>query len=84
MKKIHAIIISLGLALPAVAQQKFELGKPGDDNYRYLNEYEDLKEYINRDKYPNFRMGIATIVSDYLNNTTMYNLLMCPPLFLLE
>ena len=74
MKKIHAIIISLGLALPAVAQQKFELGKPGDDNYRYLDEYEDLKEYINRDKYPNFRMGIATVVSDYLNNTTMRNL----------
>ena len=43
MKKIHAIIISLRLALPAVAQQKFELGKPGDDNYRYLDEYEDLK-----------------------------------------
>ena len=63
MKKIHAIIISLGLALPAVAQQKFELGKPGDDNYRYLDEYEDLKEYINRDKYPNFRMGRKTLAS---------------------
>ena len=75
MKKINAIIIGLGLSLPGMAQQKFELGKPNDDNYRYLDEYADLKEYINRDKYPNFRMGIATIVSDYLNNTTMRNLI---------
>ena len=75
MKKINAIIIGLGLSLPSMAQQKFELGKPNDDNYRYLDEYADLKEYINRDKYPNFRMGIATIVSDYLNNTTMRNLI---------
>lgn len=75
MKKINAIIIGLGLSLPSMAQQKFELGKPNDDNYRYLDEYADLKEYINRDKYPNFRMGLATIVSDYLNNTTMRNLI---------
>ena len=75
MKKINAIIIGLGLSLPGMAQQKFELGKPNDDNYRYLDEYADLKEYINRDKYPNFRMGLATIVSDYLNNTTMRNLI---------
>ena len=75
MKKINAIIIGLGLSLPGMAQQKFELGKPNDDNYRYLDEYADLKEYINRDKYPNFRMGLATIVSDYLNNTTIRNLI---------
>lgn len=75
MKKINAIIIGLGLSLPSMAQQKFELGKPNDENYRYLDEYADLKEYINRDKYPNFRMGLATIVSDYLNNTTMRNLI---------
>lgn len=73
MEKFFALIFCLGMALHGMAQQNFELGKPNDSNYRYLDEYADLKEYIDRDKYPYFRMGIATIVSDYLNNTTVRN-----------
>ena len=53
MKKIYSIMIYLGLSVTGMAQQNFELGKPNDDNYRYLDEYAALKEYVNRDKYPN-------------------------------
>lgn len=73
MKKFFVFILCLGLPLFGMAQQNFERGKPNDSNYRYLDDYADLKEYINRDKYPHFRMGIATIVNDYLNNTTVRN-----------
>lgn len=78
MKKIYTLILCLGclwLSLPGMAQDNFEKGKPNDDNYRYLDDYADLKRYINRDKYPNFRMGLAIIVNDYLNNKTVYNCL---------
>lgn len=74
MKKLFTLIFWLGMASPGMAQYNFEKGKPNDDNYRYLDNYADLKEYIDRDKYPHFRMGIATIVNDYLNNTTMRQL----------
>ena len=57
-----------------MAQQKFELGKPNDDNYRYLDEYHALKEYIDYSKYPNFKLGVGTTVSDYLNNSLVKNL----------
>ena len=50
-----------------VAKEKFELGKPDDDNYRYLDEFKALKEYIDYAKYPNFKLGAGTTVNDYLN-----------------
>ena len=57
-----------------VAKEKFELGKPDDDNYRYLDEFKALKEYINYAKYPNFKLGAGTTVNDYLNNSLVRNL----------
>ena len=60
---------------PATAQESFELGKPNDDNYRYLDEYKALKEYIDYSKYPNFKLGAGTTVPDYLNNSTFRNLI---------
>ena len=50
-----------------VAKEKFELGKPDDDNYRYLDDFKALKEYIDYAKYPNFKLGAGTTVNDYLN-----------------
>ena len=50
-----------------VAKEKFELGKPDDDNYRYLDDFKALKEYIDYTKYPNFKLGAGTTVNDYLN-----------------
>ncbi|MBR3660125.1 MAG: endo-1,4-beta-xylanase [Bacteroidaceae bacterium] len=71
MKDLFFFIMALGLAVPAVAQKKFEQGKPNSDNYRYLDAYDNLKDYIDYTKYPNFKLGAGTTVNDYLNNTTV-------------
>ena len=60
MKKILMSVLVASLAVSAMAQEKFEQGKPNDDNYRYLDEYKGLKEYIDKTKYPNFKLGIGT------------------------
>ena len=62
------------MAVSAYAQEKFELGKPNDDNYRYLDNYLALKEYIDYSKYPNFKLGIGTTANDYIRNSTVKNL----------
>ena len=67
-------MFAVGLMSPANAQEKFEQGKPGNDAYRYLDDYKPLKEYIDYAKYPNFKLGIGTIVDDYLQKSTIYNL----------
>ena len=68
------MLLAAGFSTIAAAQEKFELGKPNDSNYRYLDEYKGLKEYIDYSKYPNFKLGAGTTVNDYLNNTTVKNL----------
>ena len=65
-------MFAASLATTALAQEKFELGKPNDDNYRYLDEYKALKEYIDHDKYPNFKLGIAT---ENLDNALVRNMI---------
>ena len=74
MKKLCLLLFAAALMTSAVAQSKFELGKPNDDNYRYLDDYLALKEYINHTAYPKFKLGIGTTVNDYLNNTLVKNL----------
>lgn len=74
MKKICMMIIAAGLSTMAAAQEKFEQGKPNNDNYRYLDEYQGLKNYIDYSKYPNFKLGAGTTVNDYLNNSLVKNL----------
>ena len=63
MKKIYLLMLTAGLSVSAMAQQKFEVGKPNNDNYRYLDEYHALKEYIDYSKYPNFKLGVGTTVN---------------------
>lgn len=75
MKKFYSIILGLSMVAPAAAQQKFEQGKPNKESYRYLDNYDHLKNYVDRAKYPTFRVALATIVSDYKNNTTWRNLI---------
>ena len=75
MRKLLLFIFAACLSASAVAQEKFELGKPNDDNYRYLDDYLALKEYINYTDYPNFKLGSGTTVSDYLNNSLFKNLI---------
>ena len=70
--KTLLVMFAVSLATTTLAQEKFELGKPNDDNYRYLDEYKALKDYINYDKYPNFKLGIAT---ENLDNTLVRNMI---------
>ena len=70
--KTLLVIVAASLATTAFAQEKFELGKPNDDNYRYLDEYKALKEYIDAEKYPNFKLGIAT---ENLDNALVKNMI---------
>ena len=70
--KTLLVMFAASLATTTLAQEKFELGKPNDDNYRYLDEYKALKEYIDHDKYPNFKLGIAT---ENLDNALVRNMI---------
>ena len=74
MKKFYLLFIAGCLSVSAMAQEHFELGKPNNDNYRYLDAYQGLKEYIDYSKYPNFKLGAGTTVSDYLKKTTVYKM----------
>jgi GH35 family endo-1,4-beta-xylanase len=67
-------MLTASLSMTAMAQEKFELGKPNDDNYRYLDGYAALKDYIDYSKYPNFKLGAGTTVDDYLKKTTVYKM----------
>ncbi len=67
-------MLSASLSVAAMAQEKYELGKPNNDNYRYLDEYQALKNYIDYSKYPNFKLGIGTTVNEYLNNSLVRNM----------
>ena len=76
MKRIYTIALGLMIGATAMAQSyNFEKGKTDDDNYRYLDSYAGLKEYVNRDKYPNFRMAIATGAADYVNKDNVRELI---------
>lgn len=64
--------LALSLVMASAQSLKnYEQGNPNDPNYDYLKEYAPLKNYIDYDKYPNFRLGGAIIVDDYLNNSTV-------------
>ena len=75
MKKLYLLMLVASLSTLAMAQEKFELGKPNNDDYRYLDEYLALKEYIDYSKYPNFKLGAGTTVNDYLNNSLVKNMI---------
>ncbi len=75
MKKLYLLLFTAVLSISAMAQENYELGKPNDDNYRYLDEYQALKEYIDYSKYPNFKLGVGTTVDRYLSNTMYKNLI---------
>ena len=74
LRKWCLILMTAGLTVSATAQEKYEQGKPNDDNYRYLDEYKALKEYIDYSKYPNFKLGAGTTVDDYLKKSTVYKM----------
>ena len=77
MKKLLMWVLAASLAIPAMAQtkEKFEQGKPNNDDYRYLDNYKALKEYIDTVNYPNFKLGAGTTVNDYLNKSLVKKLI---------
>lgn len=55
--------------------QSYEVGRPDkQEQYGYLDNYEPLKNYVDRSKYPNFKLGVGTTVSDYLKQELVYGL----------
>ena len=56
------------------AQENWQKGKPNNESYRYLDDYQGLKTYIDTEKYPNFKLGIGTTVSEYLRKGTVYKM----------
>ncbi|MDE6162925.1 MAG: endo-1,4-beta-xylanase, partial [Bacteroides sp.] len=53
----------------------FKTEKPESlKKYEYLNEYGDLKTYINRTAHPNFKLGTGVSVSDFLKQNLVYAL----------
>jgi GH35 family endo-1,4-beta-xylanase len=42
--------------------------------YEYLDSYSPLKTYIDKSKYPNFKLGTGVTVADYNNKTLTYRL----------
>lgn len=66
--RIITFILIACAALAVSAQKRYETGIPSDpEHYGYLKDYRPLKEYINTDKYPNFKLGGATIVDTYMS-----------------
>ena len=74
MRKLYILLFAVSLSTISLAQEKYELGKPNNENYRYLDEYHALKDYIDHTKYPNFKLGAGTTVNDYLNNSLVRNM----------
>lgn len=76
MKKILLTVMATLPVLFSTAQtlKNYEQGNPNDPNYDYLKDFAPLKNYIDYDLYPNFRLGIGTTVDEYLSNPTVAGL----------
>ena len=79
MKKT-IIISALGAIFMASCADEFNTNNYTVDRpakteaYAYLNDYQPLKNYVDRAKYPNFKLGIGTTVSDYMKKELVYSL----------
>lgn len=81
MKKLFKYA-SLGLAgfmLTACADNDiddFEVSKPQSViDYEYLDAYQSVKDYVNRDNTPGFTIGIAASANDYIAKGFLYRLI---------
>ena len=79
MKKT-IIISALGAMFMASCADEFNTNNYTVDRparteaYASLNDYQTLKNYVDRAKYPNFKLGIGTTASDYLKKELVYSL----------
>lgn len=70
------VILTAVAALPVLFAssqnlKNHEQGNPNDPKYDYLKDFAPLKNYIDFEKYPNFKLGIGTTVDKYLRNPTV-------------
>ena len=65
-----------GLASCAVDPlQEYKVEKPQSiEQYEYLNEYDVLKNYVNRTASPDFKLGAALAASDFTAHGQVYAL----------
>ncbi len=73
-KNLLLAAVMLLTATGTHAQKNYEMGNPNDPNYSYLKDYGPLKSYVDREKYPNFKLGVGTTVNNYLSNSTVKGL----------
>ena len=78
--KQSLIITALGAILMASCADEFNtnnysVDRPAEQEaYLYLNDYQPLKQYVDRAKYANFHLGIGTTATDYLKKELVYSL----------
>lgn len=76
MKK--TILTLLGAFAPlfvsAQTLENYRQGDPGNPGHAYLKEYAPLRNYIDRGRFPDFRLGVGTTVSQYLSDATFAGL----------
>lgn len=77
MKK-QLIFTALGAMLLASCadtwDRVYEGGDPQKEGYEYLADYDPLKEYVDRSKYPNFKVALAIEANDYNKQELVYAL----------
>lgn len=72
MKLKFLLLAFVACGTMTVVAQNYMTGNPANEtNYGYLKGYLPLKQYINYDKYPHFKLGLAVGGNDYLNNSTV-------------
>ena len=71
--KLRFILLALAAyGTMTLSAQNYTTGIPTNPaEYGYLKDYKPLKEYIDYNKYPNFKLGLAVGGNDYLNNSTV-------------
>lgn len=71
-------IVALGLSMESCVDDavlEYSVQKPESiARYEYLNAYDVLKSYVDRAKYPNFKLGTGITVSDFNNKGVVYEL----------
>lgn len=69
-------VLALGLVMGSCVDDAilpYAVEKPESlAQYEYLKDYDVLKSYIDRTKYPNFKLGLAAAVSDFVQRGVVY------------
>jgi len=73
-KSILLLLIVSIFSTVAIAQDHWTRGNPSNSNYDYLKEYGNLKDYIDYEKYPNFKLGVGTTASEYNQKGNVYRM----------